>query len=136
MDNQHATSVNDFKVWFVVANRRTLNVKYHLEIEQLSLSADVYDFWESVNIQRSNSSNLFQIPPPKTKGNIKALSASAIPVIGYFGASSSKTQYMDFTRKDVPYKIYDIDFIKQSCLDVFTYDPDIKHITNKKPSFW
>jgi len=135
-DNIITSSVDNMKIWFIPANRRTLYDRYHLVIEQMSLSAAVYEFWKSVKIQRSNSSNLFQVPPPKTTGNIRVLSPNALPAIGYFAASASKSHTLYITKKDVPYLIWDIDFIKRSCLDTYSYDPDLKHITNKRPSFW
>jgi hypothetical protein len=76
------------------------------------------------------------VPPPKTTGNIESLSANAMPVIGYFAASSLKVHSLDFTKKDVPYTIWDIDFIKHSCLATYSYDPNLRNVTNIKPSFW
>lgn len=122
--------INNYNIAFVQASRRTMYDKYHLEIEQLSLSKQVYNFWSLVQIQQSNSSNLFQTPPPKTTGNITATTPNATPVIGYFAASSVKSHAIEMTAADVPYFIQPIDSIKYSCLEVF------KNSTNQKPTFW
>jgi hypothetical protein len=122
--------VNGELVAFVEANRRTFYEKYHLSVDQLSVSQAVYDFWKTVKQQKSNSSNLFQTPPPKTKGNIVAISSGAIPAIGYFGASAIKTHSIEMTRADVPYRVPLIDTLKISCTQAY------KNSSATKPIFW
>jgi hypothetical protein len=136
-DNRYVnSSIKDVPLFFVEANRRTLFDKYYLEVIQLNPSERIYDFWRSIRAQRSNSSNLFQTPPPKAKGNIFANSANAIPVIGYFSASAVKVHTIEFHRSDVPFDIFQIDTIKQSCLDYWKYSSVIQNVTTEKPSFW
>lgn len=122
--------VKSMQVAFVEANRRTLYEKYHLEVEQMSVSQTVYDFWKNVKQQKSNSSNLFQTPPPKTKGNVVATSEKAIPVIGYFAASSVKVRAIDMTKLDLPYPMQTIDTLTMSCTQAY------KNASTIKPIFW
>lgn len=123
-------TISNYNVAFVQANRRTMYDKYILQVEQFSLSQDVYAFWQAVNIQRSNSSNLFQTPPPKTGSNFTATTPNVLPIIGFFAACSVKTQSLELTQNDVPYPIMPIDTVKDNCLTVY------QNSTSKKPSFW
>ncbi len=122
--------ITNYNVGFVEANRRTMYDKYVLEVEQLSVSQDIYNFWKTINVQRSNSSSLFQTPPPKTGGNMTALTPNSIPVIGYFAASGVKKSSLEFSKFNVPYNIFPIDTIADTCVGVY------KNSSNKKPTFW
>ena len=122
--------IRNLKIGFVPATRRTMYDKYVLEIQQLSVSKDVYNFWKLVQINGSNSSNLFQTPAPKTVGTFAAQGSTSKPVLGYFAASAIKRRYISFSRFDVPYKIYPIDNITDSCLETY------RNSTNQKPLFW
>jgi hypothetical protein len=122
--------INDFNVGFIAANRRTFYQKYYLEVNQLSVSQTIYNFWKDVLIQKGNSSNLFQTPPPKTVGNITAGNAKSLPAIGYFAASSVKKHAITMMRSDVPYNVGLMDTLAISC------DYAYKYSTDKKPGFW
>jgi hypothetical protein len=122
--------LSNYKVGFIEVNRRTFYNKYYLEVEQLSASDAIFNFWKSVLAQKRNSSNLFQTPPPKTGGNISAATANALPVIGYFAASSVKKHAIVINREDVPYTILPIDTIALSCTEAY------KNSSTKKPLFW
>jgi hypothetical protein len=122
--------IKSLKIGFAEVNRRSFYDKYYLEVEQLSLSASVYDFWKSVKTGKGNSSNLFQTPPPKTIGNIKATLDEAIPVLGYFSASSVKKHSVTLDRSEVPYPIWNMDPFNDVCALLYT------NASYKKPKFW
>lgn len=117
-------------IGFIEANVRTFFNKYYLEVQQLSVSQEVYDFWKNVKLQKGNSSNLFQVPPPKTKGNISSTSSNGAVVVGYFAASSVKRHTLAIPRDQVPYKLYAIDTLAMSCVDAYKYS------SNTRPLFW
>jgi hypothetical protein len=121
--------INGFNVAFINANVRTFYNKYYLEVEQLSVSQAVYDFWKIIEVQKQNGSNLFQTPAPKTATNITA-SPGATPVIGYFAASSVKKHSIMIERSEVPYPVMAIDTLATSCTQAY------KNSTTTKPSFW
>jgi hypothetical protein len=122
--------INDFNVAFIEANRRTFYEKYYLEVEQLSISVDVYNFWKNIKIQKRNSSNLFQTPPPKTGGNVTPSSTNSMPVIGYFAASAIKKHSIMIDRSAVPFDVGIIDTLAFDCKKAYQYSSDIK------PPFW
>lgn len=133
----HNEEINKFYIGFIEANRRTFYEKYHLEVEQLSVSPTVYNFWKKVKVQKSNSSDLFQIPPPKTGGNINAITTNSIPVIGYFAASAIKTRSLTISRSEVPYEVGIMDTLTVSCKRAYPCcRANYKYSTNIKPVFW
>jgi hypothetical protein len=126
----YGNKINNFNVAFIESNVRTFYNKYYLEVEQLSVSQAVYDFWRVIQIQRQNSSTLFQTPAPKTPSNITTASPNALPVIGYFAAASVKKHSIMIERSAVPYSVYPIDTVANNCTQAYKYS------TTKKPSFW
>jgi hypothetical protein len=114
---------------FIPASRRLFSNKYHLRVDQMSLSQSVYDFWKSVQKQRASSSDLFQTPSVKTTGNVNVRNGN-IHVVGYFAASSTRTFSFFLDRRDIPYSMPAIDTIAESCLINF------KNSTTKQPAFW
>jgi hypothetical protein len=128
--------INDVSVFYINVNQRTFFDKYYLEVDQLNPSENVYNFWSLVKKQESNSSNLFQTPPPLARGNIFAVNTNSPDVIGYFSASAVKKHVITLDHLDVPYPILAIDSIPQSCLDYWRYSFANPHVSNVKPTFW
>ena len=122
--------VTQYNVAFIPANRRYFYDKYYLDIEQMSVSETVYDFWKKISTQHKQGSDLFQTPPSATSGNIKLLSENGVPVIGIFAASAIKKHSFVMYRQDVPYILPRMDTIAMSCLEVYKYS------TSTKPAFW
>jgi hypothetical protein len=123
-------TINGLHLAFIEANIRTFYKRYHLEVEQLSVSKVVYDFWNNVKIQKQNSSTLFQVPPPKTSGNIVSEVENNFSVIGYFSASSIKKKSVFIDQTDIPYKVLPIDTVTMDCRKAF------KNASTVKPLFW
>ncbi len=115
---------------FISASRRIFNQKCYIQIEQMSVSESVYGFWKKIDKQKKTASDLFQTPLPNTRGNIKAISPNAIPVLGIFSATCIKVKTMTINRSEIPYFVPTIDTIKDSCLGIY------KVTTTQKPSFW
>lgn len=122
------------RVAFVPASRRLFHKKFHIEVEQLSVSQKVYDFWKKVEAQKTSGSDLFQTPPPATIGNIKSLTTNALPARGIFAASSVKSKQIFLYREDIPYFLPKIDTIKESCLKLYKLKDANSSTT--KPIFW
>ncbi len=122
-------SINLFNIAFIPVNRRTFYEKYYLEVQQMSVSPVVYDFWKKAEQENQTGSSLFQTPPAQSAGNIQNVTAGAIPALGVFSASAIKRQSIVMTPAEVPYQLPLIDSVKNSC---FEYT----NSSNIKPSFW
>ncbi|GAB3336045.1 hypothetical protein GCM10027299_45670 [Larkinella ripae] len=64
----------------------TSNLRYYLEVEQQTISAGAFRFFESVRKLVSNTGGLFDAAPATVRGNLRCVSAPNEPVFGYFGA--------------------------------------------------
>ncbi|MBX2914854.1 MAG: DUF4249 domain-containing protein [Cyclobacteriaceae bacterium] len=104
--------------------------KYLVEVQQLSLSQESYNYWDLVQKQQQGSTNLFQPNAIKIKGNIKNINNPGEEVLGVFSVSgvTSKSVYVDVS--NWPYPIPPLDTVRFSCLDYF------KNPTTTKPLFW
>jgi hypothetical protein len=113
---------------FIDANRRTFYRKYRLEVQQLSVSPSVYDFWNRVRMQKTASSDLFQTTPASTGTNITASDGQV--VYGYFAAAAMKTSSIVINRSDVPFNVGITDTLKMDCRQAYKFS------SNQKPPFW
>jgi hypothetical protein len=118
------------KILFLPTDRRTFYKKFYLQIEQMSLSAVTYKFWQDVGKQKEEGSNLFQTPPSKTTGNIIAKTNDSPKVLGIFSASSIKIKKLFLSKADAPYYIVPIDTLVFDCKYIF------KNSSRIKPAFW
>jgi hypothetical protein len=103
--------------------------KYHLEVEQLSVSDDVYNFWKLVQAQQQGSTNIFQPNVVNVKGNMRVVSGDK-PIFGIFSVSAVAHSSIDISKDDIPLPPYVPDIIIQDCR---TYK---ENSTNVKPPFW
>ena len=104
--------------------------KYYFELEQLSVSPDVYEFWKRVRAQQQGARNLFQPNAIKVKGNLRCVSDPDIEVFGIFAASSITRTTMDVTRAELSRVLPQPERIAADCRDV------LDNATNVKPPFW
>jgi hypothetical protein len=104
--------------------------KFWIEVQQLSLSQEVYDFWSLVEKQQKGASDIFQPNAIKIKGNVRSVINPDEEVLGYFGVSGV-TSYSTFVGRDeFPFDIAPPDIVPFSCLDYF------KNPTTEEPAFW
>lgn len=117
------------KVGEVPINNITFYEKYMVEVEQMSLSRNAFEFFKLIRTQKEGASSLFQPPAGEIKGNIKAVNSTA-PVIGLFWASSVKKKSFFIYPSDIPYLITPIDFITLPC------DKFYPNSSATKPAGW
>jgi hypothetical protein len=125
----HQQEIKRQFVSFVPAYANVFYDKFHLKIEQMSVSKTVYEFWDEVKTQKRLASDLFQTPVSKVTGNIRAISGST-RVLGYFAASSIRDTSFFITRDAIPFGPPPIDIVTESCLEGNPF------ATNIKPAFW
>jgi hypothetical protein len=76
---------------------------YYLRIRQYAISKDVYNFWNTVQIQAQNTGGLFDVTPKQVRGNMLSTNDPNEEVLGYFSASDvdEKVVYLERERADI-----------------------------------
>lgn len=130
-DNQliKANQFKNIKVGEVPINGATFHKKYMVEVEQLSLSQNAFNFFKLIRDQKKNASSLFQPPSGEINGNLKALNSKDI-VIGMFWATSSRKKNIFIYPSDIPYPVTPIDYSTLPCYDAY------EHASATKPTSW
>ncbi|UII31743.1 DUF4249 domain-containing protein [Fulvivirga ulvae] len=103
--------------------------KYHIEIEQLSLTRDAYSFWKLIATQQQGTGSIFAPPPATIRGNIHALGREDELILGYFGASSIKKKSIFIYRTDIEGFPPIPEVIIKDCRT-------FPNATNVRPDFW
>jgi Domain of unknown function (DUF4249) len=104
--------------------------RYYIEVEQLSLSEDAYDFWNLVQKQQTGSTNLFQPNAIKIRGNVRNISNAEEEVLGFFGVSGVAVKSLYIQQSEVPIELPELGPVQYSCLEYF------QNATTEKPFFW
>ncbi len=117
-----------YKVAFIPFVTRNFFEKYYLKVQQFTLTANTYQFWKLVQSQITGSTNLFQPPIAKIKGNIVSTLGST-SALGIFSACGVVQKTIWIYRNDVPYTFED-PLIRENChvLDATS--------TSQIPTFW
>lgn len=124
-----ANKFQNFKVAEVPITRATFHQRYLVEIQQMSLSEQTFNFFQLVRQQKTNSSNLFQPPSSRILGNIKSVNGDET-VLGIFWASSVTNKSIFIDRSEVPYPLVSIFFSTLPC-NVF-----YPNSTTERPEKW
>ena len=103
--------------------------KYHIEVKQLSITKEAYNYWSSIEGQISSSGSIFEPPPVAIIGNIENVNNHEEPVFGYFGASAISTKCIFIPEIEAPYLPGDTIIWPDDCRV-------IGNSTAVKPSFW
>lgn len=104
--------------------------KYHIAVEQLSLSESAYEFWKRVQAQQQGATDIFQPNAIKIQGNVEAVTHPGEKVFGVVAFCSVARSSMFILRDQVPVPILHPPVIKEDCRIAFRYS------TNVKPDFW
>jgi len=115
------------KVGVVPINGVTFTEKYMVEVDQMSLSENSFNFFKLIRAQKDGASSLFQPPYGEIRGNLSAQN-STDPVVGLFWATSITSKYVFIQKSDVPYAIYPVG-IAEPCT---TYS----NSSLSQPPFW
>jgi len=126
MDN----TFNRVAVSRIPVDRWRFYQKYYIEVEQLSVSEDVYEFWSRVSTQQQGVRNLFQPNAVKVQGNIRCTSDPHREVYGIFGASAIVRNSAFVSRNDLPKRVGQSDTIMFDCRYAF------ENAVNVRPPFW
>lgn len=122
--------VSRYKIAYIPATRKLFLNKYRIEVEQSSITKDVYDYWKLVKVQKEGGSSLFQPTSAKIKGNLRCINDPTAEIFGLFSVSSAKTKSIFIDKDNLPYKLLPIDTVRDDCQFV------VKNSSNVQPDFW
>lgn len=111
---------------FLEINNRRFAIKYHITVDQISLSRSGYEFWYAAQQQQSQSS-IFATTLGSIPTNIKAIN-NTDKVLGYFGASSIKKVSKFISQSEIPTPITADPYLG-SC-------KGLDNSTTTRPDFW
>ena len=117
------------KVGEVPISNNTFYDKYMVEVEQMGISRQAFDFFKLIRAQKEGASSLFQPPSGEIRGNIRPVNNND-PVIGLFYAASLKKKTTFIQRSDVPYALTPLEYITYPCYDAFD------NASTTKPEGW
>jgi hypothetical protein len=103
--------------------------KYHLAMEQLSLSPASYNFWKLVRAQQQGAGSLFQPASVKIQGNVHSLNNPDEEVLGIFTVSAVQNRSIFIYKEDIPDPLPDY-INTDDCRKVSGNN------TNIRPPFW
>lgn len=89
---------------YIPINKFTFFERYRVEVTQVELSEEVFDFYQAIQKQAQNSSSIFQPPFFELKGNVAVQSGSR-QVVGTFAASTVSKRHIYIPRSAVPYEL-------------------------------
>lgn len=117
---------NAFITKIPVTPLRMIN-RYRVEIEQLSVSEEIYNFWKLVKIQQESAGSIFQPTAVKVRGNIFPEDGDE-EVLGIFAVSGITRKSVFIEPSLIPYTII-ADTLVSECKQSFPNATD-------KPSYW
>ncbi len=103
--------------------------KYHIEVKQLSLTKEAYQYWSLIGTQISSSGSIFEPPPVAITGNITNCDDPDDIIFGYFGASAISTKSIFIPDSEVP----------TPPDDILVWPDDCRTLSNSTaimPAFW
>ncbi len=104
--------------------------RYHISVQQLSLSTEAYDYWNLVQKQQEGSTSLFQPNAIKIRGNITCVTNPEEDVLGFFGVSAINVTEFFIPEDLVPYDLGEIPIVPFSCNSYYKFS------TLEEPMFW
>lgn len=113
------------KIGEVPITNATFHDKYLVEVEQMSLTRNSFQFFKIIRDQKESASSLFQPALGEVRGNIKPKNNSDL-VIGLFWATSIKKKSLFIYPGDVPYPLPPIDYLTLPCYDFYPNASAIK----------
>lgn len=92
------TNGNEIKRQLIAKYPYNEMTPYYLKIRQYSISRDVYNFWNTLQIQSQNTGGMFDVTPKQIRGNMLSVNNPDEEVLGYFSASDVDEKIIYFER--------------------------------------
>lgn len=97
-----------------------LKYKYSLLLYQLSISQEVYEYYEALNKQSFESGGIYDTQPRKLYGNICNSHVPEEEVLGFFVVSSVSTRRI-FVEENFEFRFHDYNYCSQSTATLWQF---------------
>lgn len=114
----------------IAISKTRFHERYYVELEQMSVSESVYNFWKLTSDQQKATGSLFQPNAVRIRGNITCLTDPEEEVLGVFSVSAITRKSLFIERSDIPYEIGPMEAQAEDCRDA------LPHAVTTKPDFW
>lgn len=122
--------VSRYKIAYIPASRDLFLKQYYIQVQQSSISKEVYDYWKLVKVQKEGGTSLFQPTSAKIKGNLQCVNDPTAEIFGLFSVSATKTKSIFIQRSDIPYDLLPNEEFTEDCRSL------TKNSSIIKPGFW
>lgn len=119
----------NIKVGEVPITNATFYEKYMVEVEQMSLSKNAFNFFKLIRDQKENASSIFQPPSSEIRSNFSSSNTNE-RIAGYFWATAINKKVIFIYPEAVPYKIIPIYDATYPCYDFY------ENASTQKPAQW
>ncbi len=94
--------VSEFPIARFSQSSERFRFKYSILVQQQSLSRNAYSYWRQVKQSNQDLGTIFGPLPAEIRGNIKSLTNSEEPVVGFFSIGTTETNRIFITNADMP----------------------------------
>jgi hypothetical protein len=120
----------DELITYIPVDAYHFSIKDYIEVEQLSLSDEVHEFWKRIEAQQQGASNIFQPNAIKIQGNIHPVTNPKEEVFGIFSVSGVVRKKRFLTSADIGGNTPAAAQYPNDCRLLFL------NSSNVKPDFW
>ncbi len=76
-------------------------IQYSIEVRQLSISRDEYDFWSAMKLLNDSGGDIFDKQPFSVSGNVRNVNHPSKNALGYFQVSAVDSEQVYITENDI-----------------------------------
>jgi hypothetical protein len=89
--------IENYPVKFISNESDRLAVRYHIRVDQYSVSENEYNYWKDLQNITEETGNLYDIIPSAVVGNMYCVEEPDRVILGYFSVSASRSKmiYID-----------------------------------------
>lgn len=94
--------VSEFSIARFSQSSERFRIKYSILVQQQTLSRDAFSYWRQVKQSNQDLGTIFGPLPAEIRGNIRSLTNSNEPVVGFFSIGNTDTKRIFISNADIP----------------------------------
>lgn len=87
---------------FISSKSEKIESKYRVVVRQYALTSEAFKFWSNLKKNTEQLGSIFDALPSEIPGNIRCITSSSEPVIGYVSVSTVQTKIMFIYSRQLP----------------------------------